>query len=335
MASVVLRGPNQYQVTVRQTGYPRQTRTFTSKREAQAWASTVESEMHGGKFVDRKALGRQTFGALIQRYAEEVTPKKRGFRPEQSRIRRFLAHDSAQRLLSQLDSAMFSKYRVERLDEGAADKTVREELLLYSAILNYARMEWSIPIENWVQHVSKPSPGEHRERRLSEAEEALLLATCQGSPTPSLLAAFILALETGMRRGEIAALNWTDVDFHAKVVTLRMTKNGQRRGVPLSRAAEEALRKLAPTSKGKVFSFHDSNGLGITFRRACKRAGVEGFRFHDLRHEAASRFAPHMPVTTLAKLMGWKSIQMAMRYYNPTDSELVHLVRSLEERKKA
>ena len=60
MASIFLRGPNQYQVTVRQTGYPRQTRTFTSKREALAWASTVESEMHGGKFVDRKVLRRQT-----------------------------------------------------------------------------------------------------------------------------------------------------------------------------------------------------------------------------------------------------------------------------------
>ncbi|MDH0423369.1 tyrosine-type recombinase/integrase, partial [Delftia tsuruhatensis] len=74
--------------------------------------------------------------------------------------------------------------------------------------------------------------------------------------------------------------------------------------------------------------FHDSNGLGAAFARACVRVGIEDLHFHDLRHEAASRFAPRMPATTLAKLMGWRSIQMAMRYYNPREDELVALVRA-------
>lgn len=130
-----------------------------------------------------------------------------------------------------------------------------------------------------------------------------------------------------MRRGEIADMTWKQVDFAAKVVRLEITKNGSRRIVPLSEKAEEALRTLPRNIGGKVFTFFDSNGLGAAFTRACLRAEIEDLRFHDLRHEAASRFAPRMPATTLAKLMGWKSINMSMRYYNPTESELVALVR--------
>lgn len=79
---------------------------------------------------------------------------------------------------------------------------------------------------------------------------------------------------------------------------------------------------------GPLTTFHDSNGLGAAFRRACERCGVENLRFHDLRHEAASRLAPKMPVATLAKVMGWRTLQMAMRYYNPTARELVAAVRA-------
>lgn len=331
MANVFQRGTRQFQATVRVTGFPRQTRTFSSKSEASYWAKGVEAEMKSGSFIDKRDSRLTTLGELIERYGEKVTPTKRGAIPEKSRIKRFLAHPCALLRLSQLNSAVFADYRDERLDEGAADKTVRQELLLFSAILNHAKREWSIPIENWVQNIKKPSPGEHRERRLDPEEEAKLRAACKQSPVPGLYVAFILALETGMRRGEIAGMRWGDIDLKKKVITLHRTKNNQRRGVPLSTAAEEVLLSLPRgASTDKVLSFYDSNGIGAAFARACKRAEIVDFRFHDLRHEAASRFAPHMPSTTLAKLMGWKSIQMAMRYYNPTDSELVRLVRSLE-----
>jgi integrase len=328
MATITYRGPHQFQATVRRTGFPTKARTFESKEEAKLWAATIESEMGRGMFVDRSEAERTTFRELLERYKREVTPTKRGAGPERSRLKRLIEHPMALRRLAQLRSVDFSSYRDERLDEGAADKTVREELLLCSAVLNTASKDWSIPVENWVKHVRKPSPGAFRERRPSGDEEARLRSACQASKSPGLECAVTLAIETGMRRGEISELAWTQVDFTAKVIRLTITKNGERRRVPLSVCAETALRALPRNANGRVFTFSDSNGLGAAFARACSRAEIDNLHFHDLRHEAASRFAPRMPVQTLAKLMGWKSLQMAMRYYNPTDSELVSLVRA-------
>lgn len=132
-----------------------------------------------------------------------------------------------------------------------------------------------------------------------------------------------------MRRGEIAELTWAQIDLHHRVIRLDMTKNGDRRIVTLSEVAEAALRALPrPLHGGPLTSFHDSNGLGTAFRRACNRVGITDLHFHDLRHEAASRLARKMPVATLAKVMGWRTLQMAMRYYNPTGEELVAAVRA-------
>lgn len=327
MATITNRGPCQWQAIVRKVGFPTQTRTFETKRDAEDWSKTVESEMRRGIFTDRSEAERTTLKELLERYSKEVTPTKRGKGPELSRLKRLMNHSVALQRLAVLRSVDFSSYRDERLAEEASDKTVREELLIFSAVLNFARKEWSIPIENWVQHVRKPAPGLHRERRPSADEEAKLLVACRTSKSVGLTCAVVLAIETGMRRGEIAELRWQQVDFAAKVVRLEMTKNGSRRIVPLSEKAEAALRSLPRNIGGKVFTFFDSNGLGAAFARACARAEIEDLHFHDLRHEAASRFAPRMPATTLAKLMGWKSIQMSMRYYNPTESELVALVR--------
>lgn len=327
MASISYRGPHQWQAMVRRKGFPRQIETFETKKDAKDWASTVESEMRRGLFVDRSEAERTTLRELLERYGREVTPTKAGKGPEMSRLKRLIAHPISLKSLVVLRSMDISEYRDERLDEEAASKTVREEMLLLSVVLAYAKSEWSIPVENWVTHVRKPSPGKNRERRPSAEEELKLMAACRDCRTVGLDAAVVLAVETGMRRGEIAGLSWTQVDFNAHVVRLTVTKNGERRVVPLSLKAEDVLRALPRNLDGKVFAFHDSNGMGAAFSRACARAGIEDLRFHDLRHEAASRFAPRMPATTLAKLMGWKTLQMAMRYYNPRDDELVALVR--------
>jgi integrase len=328
MATITKRGPYQYQAMVRRAGFPTQTRTFEAKRDAQDWASTIESEMRRGIFIDRSEAERMTLRELLERYRDEVTPTKLGKGPERSRLRRLIAHPVALQRLAALRSVDFSIYRDERLDEGAASKTVREELLLFSVVLNTARKDWSIPVENWIEHVRKPAAGRHRERRPSADEELRLMAACRESKNVGLECAVVLAIETGMRRGEIAALKWFQVDFQANVIRLSLTKNGDRRTVPLSVKAEEALRALPHNVDGRVFTFHDSNGLGAAFMRACERAEIEDLHFHDLRHEAASRLAPRMPATSLAKIMGWRSIQMSMRYYNPREDELVALVRA-------
>lgn len=329
MASITKRGPYQYQAQIlRRKGYPNQQRTFETKREAEAWATAIESEMHRGVFVDRSEAERTTFGEALDRYAREVTAGKRGRESEMYRINALKRHPLAARSLASLRGVDFAKYKDERLKD-CAPATVKRELVIISHVFNTACNDWSLPIDNPIENVSKPSEGDHRERRLSADEQTKLLKAADESKAAILRFCIILAVETGMRAGEIVPLRWEQVDLANSVIRLSMTKNGERRAVPLTEAAVAAIKALPrPIHGGRVTTFYDSRGLSAAFRRACERAGIDGLRFHDLRHEAASRLAPRMSVATLAKVMGWKTIQMAMRYYNPTDAELVAAVRA-------
>jgi integrase len=328
MASITKRGPYQFQAQIRRKGYPTQQRTFETKREAEAWATTIESEMHRGIFVDRSEAERTTFGEALARYAREVTPDKRGWETELCRIKALQKHPLAARPLASLRSLDFANYRDERL-KTCSPSTVKRELVVISHVFNTARKDWSMPIENPVTSIRKPQSARHRERRLNGDEEMRLLKATDKSKAKVLSLCVALALETGMRAGEIVGLEWEQIDLAAGVIRLDMTKNGDRRVVPLSEAAEREIRAHPrPIHGGRLTQFHDSRGLSVAFRRACVRADISGLRFHDLRHEAASRLAPHMSVATLAKVLGWKTIQMAMRYYNPTAAELVAAVRA-------
>lgn len=202
---------------------------------------------------------------------------------------------------------------------------------MFSSLFNTLRKDWSINVPNHVQEIRKPSPGKGRDRRLVDDEEDRLLTAASDSfcRTKQLALAIILAIETGMRAGELVSLEWSQVDLPNNTIRLDTTKNGDCRNVPLTSKAEALIRSLPrPINGGRLFTFHDSNGLSASFRAACKRADIVDLRFHDLRHEAASRFAPKMQVTMLAQVMGWRSIQMAMRYHNAKASDLVDAVRS-------
>lgn len=328
MATITKRGQYQFQAQVRRKGYPTKTCTFETKREAEAWATSIESEMNRGVFVDRSEAEQTTFGEALDRYASKVTAVKRGWKTEMCRISALKKHDLAARSLASLRAADFAEYRDERLKK-CSPATVRRELVIISHVFNTARKDWSIPVENPLDNIRKPSALKHRERRLSADEQTRLLASAEKSKAATLGFCITLAIETGMRAGEIVALRWEQIDLANHVICLDMTKNGDRRIVPLTEAAESAIRALPrPIHGGRLTRFYDSRGLSAAFRRTCKLAGIDGLRFHDLRHEAASRFAPRMPAATLAKVMGWKTIQMAMRYYNPTANELVTAVRA-------
>lgn len=330
MASITKRGPYQFQAQIRRKGYPLQNKTFETKKDAEQWARVVESEMDRGVFVDRSELERTTLKELLERYANEITLNKRAYRAELNRIKQLQRHPLAERSLASLRAVDFSSYRDKRL-HSVSPRTVQLELAIFSHMFNIARKEWSLPVTNFVKSITKPSVPPGRERRLEGREEERLLVAAKDGfvRTPFLAFCIQLAIETGMRAGEIVSLQWGQIDLANHVIHLRLTKNGDSRTVPLSVAAENLIRSLPrPMHGGRVTTFHDSNGLGSSFRAACVRAGIENLHFHDLRHEAASRLASHMPVATLAKVMGWKTLQMAMRYYNPKPAELVEAVRA-------
>ncbi len=324
MATIRKRGEHQWQVIIRRKGYPKQSATFETRNDAEKWALSIEGDMVRGAYVDRTEAERTTLAEALQRYLRENTVRKRGAQQETDRIRTWLQHPLAKRTLAGLRSMDFARYRDDRLNEVSA-ATVRLELAIISHLFTQARKEWGLPLENPIANIRKPTLPPGRDRRLLDGEEQRLLHACR-EHSLWLEAIVKLAIATGMRAGELVALNWRQVYLADRTITLEMTKNGSRRMVPLSKIAADALQSLPRQPDGKVFKFEKSKDLSKVFARVCKRAGIENLRFHDLRHEAASRLAPHLTVQTLAKVMGWKTLQMAMRYYNPTRTELLAAV---------
>lgn len=338
MSSICKRGPYQYQAIIRRKGYPSQTKTFESRQEAEAWARSVESKMDDNTFRDRRMIKEMTLKDALQRYLVEITSQKRGQVQERNRILQLQRHPLAMRSLESLQSKDFAAYREDRLEQ-VSPSSVRLEMAILSHLYTIAMQEWSLPLTHELENVRKPPIQTGRDRRLLNDEEERLFRAIQNQKVTGnklwLAACVSLAIETGMRAGEILRCKWSQVDLQTGCIRLDKTKNGTKRTVPLTEEAVRVLTSLPHSGADVIPNFYDTSGLNRAFKRACQAANIEDLKFHDLRHEAATRLAPHMKVQDLAKVMGWKTLQMAMRYYNPTDGELVQMVRRARQSAKA
>jgi len=317
-----------WRVKVRRGGVS-ESRTFPTKSQAQAWAVDRERELAD---VAAGGVPRKTVREALERYRADESPKKRGHRWEAVRIGGWLGAVSSKTgraselMLPWLDAQVGSvgpdalaAWRDARLRVVSAGSVLREMNLLGS-VLETARREWKWLRVNPMREVRRPAQPEPRTRRIGDAEiDALCLALgWDGEPVGSLsqevAAAFLLAIETAMRQGELLGLAWDNVDLVRRVARLPRTKNGSAREVPLSARALEILGLLAGRDERRVFAV-SSASCDALFRAAKARAMVEGLRFHDTRREATSRLARRVDVLTLARITGHKDIRMLMIYY--------------------
>lgn len=322
MASIRKHGSG-WQVRVRRTGFPIEIKTFPTKSEAERWARAIEGEMDRGEFVSRSEAEQTTFGEIIKRYMETITPKKRGRVEETIRLTATLRHKVTQLSMANLTPQAIAKYRDDRLQRCKANTVIRD-LAVLSSIINHARREWGIVIQNPVEMIRKPTMPPGRDRVLSEAEEATLLAELAptGRRNPLMQPLVIVAIETAMRRGELLTLRWNHVHLERRVIFLPITKNGQSRYVPLSTRALHTIEALPKSQDGRLFPINIA-AMEAAFLRAVRRASLHGLHFHDLRHTGASRMASKLPnVIELACVTGHTSLQMLKRYYHPKPEEL-------------
>jgi integrase len=322
MATLEKRG-HFWRVKIRRAGLPAQTRSFESKLLPQRWARGVEAEMDQGISVDRRIAERTTLADVLERYRREVTPTKRGAHDENLRLKAMAQRPFTRMRMSLLTSSHIAAYRDQRL-KLVSGSTVIRELSTLSHAIDTARREWDVymPV-NPCSLVRRPPPGRPRNRRLQDDEEARLLAACRGARNPWLVHFVQLAIETGMRRSELLGLEWTNVDLDRRVAHLPITKNGESRGVPLSTRAIAILRDLPPSSTERVFGALTAEALKLSFKRAVRRAGINGLRLHDLRHEATSRFFEKgLNVMEVASVTGHKTLQMLKRYTHLSAGDL-------------
>lgn len=322
MASIRKRG-NKWQARVCRAGFPAETKTFSVRTDAERWARSIETEMDRGSFVSRSEAEANTLEDIIERYISDVMPTRKGASDEIPRLRATCRTRLAKLSMAALTPKAVATYRDERLKQ-VKPATVIRELAYLSAIINHARREWDINITNPVTLVRKPASPQGRDRVLSADEEARLLAELipTGRINVWLLPATILSLETGMRRGELVELRWSNVNLEAQTAYLPMTKNGMARTVPLSKKAVATLAALPRSIDGKVIPVKGLT-LHAAFRKACIRARIADFHWHDLRHSAITRLAQKLPnVIELAAVSGHRSLAMLKRYYHPSATEL-------------
>jgi len=313
MATIRKRGSS-WQAQVRRQGFPPLVKTFSSHADATAWARDKERAIDRAElspsYRDLKTI---TVHDLLHRYEVEITAKKRGADREQFKLRLLRSHSLSQASLDKVTGAMVAAYRDDRL-RTVSSGTVRRELAILQHCFEVARREWDIAIAtNPVRQIALPPPSKARQRRL-EPDDADRFWQAVNRARASWVKPFlILAIETGMRRGELLSIRWPDIDVSACTIRVSLTKNGYERVIPLTPLATQTLLSL-PRSNDRVFP-QAPGAVRQAWDRLIKRAGIKDLRLHDLRHEAVSRFFEYgLTVPEVALISGHRDPRMLSRY---------------------
>lgn len=334
MATIRKKGDYQWHVQIRRK-HVTATKTFVVKSDAEAWAREIESEIDRGVYVSRAEAEATKMADVCDRYERECLPKLKGKNADKSRLKT-IKEKLGKLPVGAVSSTALAKFRDERL-EILSSQSVIHELGLITRILKACVLDWGIALPGGVPQVRKPSAPPGRSRRVSQEE---IDAIAQASKSQQLESIVKFAVETALRRGEIASLTWDAVDLKKPTLMLDETKNGDSREVPLSKAAIQVLKLLPRRIDGSVYGMQPDS-ITQAFERAvirarsvyeseCKKQGIQpsksfllDLNFHDLRHEATSRIALKVSnLVELASITGHKDLQMLKRYYHPRAEDL-------------
>jgi integrase len=323
--ATISRRADTWQAKVRRKGYPTQSATFQTKAAAERWARSIENKVDTGTLSPVESDARRiTLREAIDRYLVEFTDKKRGGNRERARLERWKVHELADRVLAAIRPHDMAQARNAMAERGLGPNSIRLELAPISHLFSMARTEWGLTgLPNPVKEISKPSTaGTERDRRLHGDEETRLLNAAE-SLTWWVRPCIILAIETAMRRGELAALRWDWIDLQRAILRLPMTKNGEARTVPLSPAALDVLRAMPRKLDGRVLGTNPDE-ISHQFAAARDSAGITDMHFHDMRHEATSRLfeCGDLNVMEIATITGHKTLQMLRRYSHPRAADI-------------
>lgn len=305
----------------------RKSKVLPTKRAARLWAAEMEVKLSKGAVFCTKT----NMADLFQRYTQEICGEKKGARWEVIRLRTFCRYPWAKIKLANVRREDIERWIDYRL-KSVKPSTVNRELTLLSHCFTQAR-RWRLMGHKPMADLKKPRNPPPRNRRIKPHETQSILAALQYSESvPVVLqsqrvaVAFLFALETAMRAGEICALWPEHINEQQRTALLVDTKNGRPRKVPLSLEALRLIRRLDPWPEAGPLFGMASPSLSATFKKGVTKAGVEGLTFHDSRHEAITRLAKKLEVLDLARMVGHRDIRQLMVYYHPTAEELALLL---------
>jgi integrase len=331
-----------WRAKVRRLSGPFVTQSFTKKSDAEEWARSVEHRLDVGDHVPSSEAKKRTLADVIDRYLDVTLPraKHRKNASEQTRLLNVWKSELGRVPLAKLTPSVVAEARDKLADrrnragKSLTGSTVNRHLTALSGVLRVAVREYGWLPRNPVANVTKFEDSRGRERFLSDAERVRLIDACKASECAALLPIVQLALATGARKGELLSLQWSSVDVDRRTIRFLDTKNGESRTVPLAPTAIATIRawRHGRLPLGDVFPKAESP-LDVSFRIARDRAGLGDFRFHDLRHSAASYLAMSgASLMDIAAILGHKTLAMVKRYSHLSEQHTTAAVDRMAEK---
>lgn len=356
-------GETTYRVKVRLKGHPVASASFNRLTDAREWATKTEADMRAGRYFG--AAKHHTLNDLLEKYEAHAAPRLKSWVNVERRLR-YWREKLGSEYLEAIRPARIAGLRDELkatpagngVTRGKARKTeyatharsgadVNRALAALSSAMSYGVKELGWIERNPCERVAKLPESRGRVRFLDDDELPRFLSACRESSNKDLYLAALLALTTGGRSSEIMSLRWPQIDFKRRIITLRAgdTKNTDARALPLSGEAFDLLQARAkvraiyddrvfpPTAKARKSEHVD---LRVPFLAALKAAGIKDFRWHDLRHSAASYLVmAGTDLVSVARVLGHRQLQMTMRYSHLAPGRVVELGDTLAGKLKA
>ncbi len=285
-----------------------------SKKDAENALTAVKADILRGeyRFKRESKIKLEDFAREYIKYAKV---NKKSWKSDQNSLNRLIPFFKGIPL-SKITPRHIEEYKRGRIEE-VKPASVNRELACLKVIFSLA-MKWKIVNDNPVKEI-KFFTEQKIEMRILDKEEIDRLIHCACGHLKSVIT---LAINTGMRKGEILNLKWNDIDFEKHFIIIKESKSGRSRKIPMNLSAINALRRIERESEYVFFNpktkkcFRD---IKTAFKSACRRAGIENLRFHDLRHTAATYMVTGgVDLVTVAEILGHADIKMTMRYAHPT-----------------
>ncbi len=338
-------GKISYRVKIRIRGFPTQSATFERKTDAKNWAAQTETAIREGRYFKNTAAKKHTVADLIKRYLEHQNTSNKKRVLDVGYYLQWWEQQIGVYLLSDLSKTLILEQREKLIKTGInveqrAPATVNRYMGVLSHALSVAVNEWEWLPAHPMKNIAKLPEPRGRVRFLDDSERVKLLNACKNSTSDFLYPLVVLALSTGARHGELISLHWHQVDFTRQAIVLHDTKNKERRVLPLAHHALEVMENLYQkrnVENSLVFPSPRDASKPVLSRfawlDAIEKAGIKDFRFHDLRHSAASYLAMNGASTNeIAEVLGHKTLAMVKRYAHLSEVHTAGVVTKMNQK---
>jgi integrase len=305
-------------------GIRKREKTGTSKKQAETFLAKKQTQIAENKFLDIDRIERVKLKDFVALFIDSYSkPNKSSWKDDRNRLSTVIRHFGDNAYLDEITPYQIEQFKKQKLQEGTKPSTVNRYLTILKTMYKKA-IEWGNAKENPLDNVKHFREDNQRLRFLEEEEIARLLEAC----TPYLKPIVITALNSGMRRGEIFGLKWSDVDFKRRIISIHKTKNNETKVLPMNNLIVNTLARVREHSTSEdVFPVKE---IRKDFSNALKYAKISHCRFHDLRHTFASHLVMKgVDLMTVKELLGHKSIKMTERYSHLSQGHKIKAVEAI------